>query len=175
MDAQNSEDRYPSFRVALHWLSAALAAFMLLTGFAAAASTAPDSKLALLQIHAAAGTTVLAVTTVWLLARLFGRRVPPLEGTWAVSRLAARAMHLLLPAILLLTATGGAATLYVSGALDIVLENSSPPFPDFFAFRVRRLHGLGARLVILFAVLHLIAAVYHHFIRRRPTFRRISF
>lgn len=175
MTEQNLHERYPSYRIVLHWLIVALVLFMLVTGFAAAGTTNADGKLALLQIHATAGVATAALATIWLIGRLVGGRVGSLEGTWIVSRVAARATHFLLLAILIATAAGGAATLYVSGAIDIVLGDAPPPFPDFFAYPVRRLHGLGARLVILFVSIHAIAGAYHHFIRRRPTFRRISF
>ncbi|QVX38324.1 antibiotic biosynthesis monooxygenase [Ralstonia pseudosolanacearum] len=47
--------------------------------------------------------------------------------------------------------------------------------PDFHAFAPRVLHGIGARLLLLMALVHAGAALYHHFIRRDGLLRRMWF
>jgi cytochrome b561 len=51
----------------------------------------------------------------------------------------------------------------------------SAPLPDFWKYRPRTPHGIGARLLLALIVLHTGAALYHHFVRRDGLLRRMLF
>jgi len=72
-------------------------------------------------------------------------------------------------------AASGIGMFVLSGAGDILFGGAPGPLPDFDNFAPRVPHGIGAKLIIALLALHIGAALYHHFLRRDQTLRRIWF
>jgi cytochrome b561 len=63
----------------------------------------------------------------------------------------------------------------LSGAGPIVFGADGAALPDFWKYPPRTAHGIGARLFLALLVMHIVAAAYHHFVRRDGLLRRMWF
>jgi cytochrome b561 len=63
-------------------------------------------------------------------------------------------------------AASGIGMLVLSGAGRILLGGASGVLPEFWNYPPRVPHRAGAVLLVALFVLHLGAALYHHFVRR---------
>lgn len=54
----------------------------------------------------------------------------------------------------------------LSGAGDVIFDESAASPPDFWKCQPRVPHAIGVRLIVELLVLHMFAALWHHFIRR---------
>jgi len=60
----------------------------------------------------------------------------------------------------------GIGMIALSGAAPLIFGANSAPLPDFWKYPPRPPHAIGARLLLALLVLHVGAALYHHFVRR---------
>lgn len=165
MSAKSTATRYGSVAIAIHWLSALLIVALFATGLLAAAQVDPAAKLALLRAHLPFGAGALLLTLlriVWWLAIDRRPALPADQPGW--QRTMARAVHLLLYGIVLVTAASGIATVILSGALPAILGSAT--LPDLETVLPRAVHGLAARVLLVLLALHIGAAFYHQFIRK---------
>lgn len=170
MPMKGDSIRYGSFAVALHWLSAGLIFLVLPLGFATAlmslAAPTLSAAIGAFRVHAVLGLLIFLLT----LARLFWRPfdlVPTKPSTqprwqWIV----AKATHWLLYGLLVTVASAGICTILLSNALPILLMQSSGPLPHFFQVWPATVHSLAAFSLIGLIILHVGAALYHHYYKR---------
>ena len=70
----------------------------------------------------------------------------------------------------------GYATGILAGLPDIVFARSGAPLPaDFLIYPTQRAHNAIAIVLVAFIALHVLAALYHQFVRRDGLFRRMGF
>jgi cytochrome b561 len=168
-------NRYSSWAITLHWLLFALVIFVGVLGLLH--DTWPKHSQAFwINVHALAGL-VLWIVLMWR----FGLRLkqppppPPADFSVAAKRLALL-VHLLLYAFLLLTPIIGIVTFIWHGrALDLgfyqvnfgIAKNRAifEPTED--------IHGYLAYAIFAFAGLHVLAALWHHFVKRDGVLRRM--
>jgi cytochrome b561 len=169
-------ERYTRQARWLHWSTAAVILALIATGFAAANTADPAAKAALLRPHLPLGIAALVLTVarlvVWWRDARSGDRPAPAGNTPAWQRAAARAVHVLLPALSLGMAASGIATVALSGAGAAIF--GSGPLPDLWSVPPRLPHGIGARLIAVLILLHVAAALHHAFIRRDGTLARMG-
>jgi len=129
-----------------------------------------------MQGHILAGLVVLALVLPRLLQRLRHAPLPaPAVAPWesALSRLT----HLTLYAFLLVQPLLGLATEWASGPLHIpftALQIPSPLTPDHaLKESLGNLHGTIGTVFYYVIGLHIAAALWHHFVRRESTLRRM--
>ncbi len=161
--------------VALHWLTAVLIVMLLASGFRADDTTDAAAKIALLRVHAPLGLLILALTLfriVWWLG--VDNKPPPLDRTQRWPNRLASAIHFLLYAVIVLMAASGLGMMILSSAHN-TLWLGTGTLPDFFTYAPRVPHGIGANLMLALLAIHILAALYHHFILRDATLRRIWF
>jgi cytochrome b561 len=103
----------------------------------------------------------------------FDRRPAPIAGMPRLQRVAARAVHLLLQAVILFLAATGIGTLVLSGAGAMLLTGTPGPLPDLWRYQPRLEHWLAARVLLGLLVLHVGAALYHQLVRRDGLMRRM--
>lgn len=176
MPRRSSTDAYGSVAIGIHWLSAVLILGLLASGLLAEEATDPGTKETLLRLHAPMGISILILTLlriVWWWR--FDTRPGPLGGNPAWQEKLAKAVHVLLYVVMIGMAASGIGMFVLSGAGDILFGGAAGPLPDFDNFAPRVPHGIGAKLIIALLALHIGAALYHHFLRRDPTLRRIWF
>lgn len=175
MPLKSTPSTYGNVAVSIHWLTVILIIALLASGFRAAGTIDPAAKAALLRIHAPMGGAILLLTLtrlVWWWR--FDKKPAPVEGGPAWQERIARYVHILLYIVVLGIAVSGVSMFVVSGAGPIVFGGTGI-LPDFTDFPPRTPHGLGARALLALAALHAGAALYHHFIKRDVTLKRMWF
>ena len=176
MTSKSSSTAYGTVAVSLHWLTVLLIIALLGSGMLADETSDPAAKAQILTAHAPMGIAVLLLT----LARLvwwwrFDTHPEPLGGDPAWQTKAAKAVHGLLYLAILVMAASGIGLFALSGAGDIIFGGAPGPLPDFGGFAPRLPHGIVAKLLLALFVLHAAAALFHHFVKRDATLRRMWF
>jgi cytochrome b561 len=119
------------------------------------------AKAAALRVHVPVALAVFSLTAVRLVCWWRADRKPaPLPGLPAWQVATARWTHRALYLDTLLLLASGVALSVLSG-LPAVLFGTAP-FPELTDVPPRAGHGIGARLLIMVAMLHAGAALYHH-------------
>jgi cytochrome b561 len=176
MALESTPDRYGTVAIAIHWLAALLILIVLITGFRSAGTDDAAAKLAALRIHLPAAVLVLVLTAfriVWWLG--FDQKPDPIAGSPPAQERVARAVHVLLYIVVLGMVASGVGMMVLSGAVPIVVGAASASLPEFWRYPPRVPHGLGARLMVALLAFHVAAALYHHYVRRDVSLRRIWF
>jgi cytochrome b561 len=150
--------RYAKPQIAIHWLAAALIAFLLVTGTLVLADLPNTAaKIGNLRIHIILG----GLAGLFVIARIVMRKrlpaPPPVQGEKL-----ARLGHMALNLVILLLVFSGMMLMLQSGALDAVFGAGALP-EDFKQFTPRKIHGLASRLAMGLIALHVLAALYHQF------------
>lgn len=172
--------RYSAVAIALHWLIALAIVGLVVIGIVM--TGLPDTELArkfaLYQLHKSLGITVLALSLLRLAWRLT-HRPPPLPDTlkpW--ERRAARATHIGFYGLIIVIPLLGWAMVSASPYnIPTVLWGVIPwphlpvPKPAFEAFRAG--HVLLAFGAVALLVLHVAAALKHHYILRDDVLARM--
>lgn len=153
----------------LHWLMAVMILAMLFIGIGMVASVS-ERHAWLLRIHKPLGIAILLLAVVRLAVRL-RHPPPPLPADLpALQKLAARASHWLLYALMIAMPLVGWAMLSAGGYPVMLSDSLRLPaiFPtSATAFAIlRHLHTWLAMLLFLTFLAHLGAALYHGLIRR---------
>jgi cytochrome b561 len=170
--------RYHPLLVTLHWLLAVLIIAALIVGFFALAAT-PNSdvrKIAVLRLHMAGGMLILALMVIrFVVLMLTSRPADATTGYPLLDRIAPITHYGFYLLVLLMAGTGFATGL-LAGLPDIVFGGSGAPLPPTFSiYPTWVAHGYVAMLLVAFIALHVLAALYHQFVRRDGLFRRMSF
>ena len=162
-------DRYTLPAIALHWLLALMILGTLAFGAYMADLPFSPQRLKLYNWHKWAGVTILALTALRLLWRLTHRPPePPAMPAWQAA--AYRATHGLMYALFFAIPLLGWA--YSSAAGFPIVWFGVLPLPDFvpvdkgLAEAIKPWHGRLAGLLAALVVLHVAAALKHHFIDR---------
>lgn len=168
--------RYHPLLVTLHWALAALILAALGIGFFVLRTMprADPDKIRVLGIHMALGILILLLLVVRLVVRLSTARPAPVTGgplDWL-----ATLSHYSLYLLVLAMVASGLATAFLAGLPAIVFGGSGAPLPaHFMAYAPFRAHFWIAPLLAALIGLHVLAALYHQFVRRDRLFRRMWF
>ena len=173
---RSSTSNYGIVAVSIHWLSALFIVGLLISGFLAANTMDATTKQQILTLHAPLGFTVLALTLARIAWWKFADRKPnPVVGMPAWQEFCARAIHLLLYVVILGTGASGIGMFALSGAAGIIFGGDVSPLPNFAEFTPRIPHGIGARVFVLLLILHVGAALHHHYVRKDGLLARMWF
>lgn len=173
MSLKSTSGRYGTVAITIHWLTALLIVLLFATGLLAAAQVDPAAKVALLRAHIPLGAGVLLLTLFrivwwWLADR---HPAPPTDQpTW--QQWLAKAVHVGLYLVVLVTASSGIATIVLSGALPAIIGSAT--LPNLETVLPRAVHGIVSKLMLGLLVLHVGAAIYHQFIRRDHLMARMG-
>src|ERR1700712_1643303 len=178
--------RYTVVAILLHWTSALCVLALIGMGLTMThAGLAPMRQFQLYQWHKSVGITVLALTALRLLWRLFHRPPPHPVGMPARERHAAFAAHGVLYLLLVgLPLTGWAGGSLSPFNIPTVLYGLVPwphlPLASFLANPtaaegvVKLVHAYGAWFLTALLVLHVAAALRHHLILDDDVLLRMS-
>jgi cytochrome b561 len=174
---RNDTARYGIVAQALHWLVAALIVAMFGLGWYMTGLPLSERKFELYQLHKSLGITILMLAAVRLTWRLFDP-APPLPAhlrPW--ERTAARANHALLYIMLFMQPIVG------------FLQSNAANFPvvwwgvvqlpavigsdEALAETLVVVHRWNSRLLLALVLLHVGAALRHHFILKDDVLRRM--
>ncbi|OOG54321.1 cytochrome b [Polaromonas sp. C04] len=170
--------RYSAASIALHWVMLVLivAAYvcMDITDFFPRGS---DIRNAIRSVHFSLGLTVFALVWLRLLARLTGTTpaIQPAPPVWQ-ARLAAL-MHVLLYVFMIGMPLLGWATLSARGKPIAYFGLTTLPAllgeNKALARQLKDIHETGATIGYFLIGLHAAAALFHHYIKRDNTLRRM--
>lgn len=167
--------RYHSRAIALHWLIAAMILALFVGGLTIDACP-KEWKSALINLHALGGVALLLLVLYRIVWRVT-HPAPPLPVS--VSPLIARAAglgHLALYLLMLAVPMIGVPTLLWRGrGLDFGLFQIASPFartPEVYK-PLTEIHEFGAFALIILALLHAAAGVWHHVVQKDGTLLRM--
>lgn len=172
--------RYALSRRALHWAIAVLMvlAYVFILG-RENFERGSDARLAMVQTHFWIGLVILALMLPRLLL-LFSRPTPALQPSLpAWQAVPAKAVHLLLYAMLVTQPVLGLLTAWTDGK-ELLLPFTQIVVPallspdEGLAHQFEDLHELIGTAFYWLVGLHVAAALYHHFVRRDDTLRRMT-
>ena len=177
MPIKNHADRWGGVSITLHWLTALMILGLVVVGFLMQELGNSPTKIQVYGLHKSIGLTVLALTVLRLLWRLFTGVPEPVPGMPRWQRWASNASHGALYLILLAMPLSG------------WLYNSASGFPLkwFGLFALPKLSGydadvkafaLGAHETLFLALaaivtVHALAALKHHHFDRDRTLVRM--
>ncbi len=166
--------RHDPTTIALHWITAVLVIVLWTIG--QTVDFAPNGALRVdyRSLHITCGL-ILAVVLVARLAWRLTRRtsLPPIDR--GLMLVIARATHWLLYALLLVTVGLGLAYLWVRGdsIFNLFKVPAYDPGNKALVKQVGEWHALGANTILIVAGVHAGAALFHHFVWRDATLRRM--
>lgn len=176
MQWRNTDDRYGALSIALHWmmffLLVAVVAFMELREIFPKGS-APREMMK--SWHYALGVLILPLTVLRLVAGLPGLPAGA-NGAPRWQRALAASVKAGLYALMLGMPLAGWLLLSAEGGALVVLNWELPPLvrPDeTLANYMESVHETGATVAYLLLGLHILGALYHHFVLRDKTLRRM--
>ena len=171
---KSTSTKYGTVAVTIHWLSAVLILIQLASGFRTAATVENAAKEAVLSVHVALGGAILLLMVLRLLWWRFADQKPaPVASDPAWQTFSGRAVHFLFYIVTFGMIASGIGMMVLSGAGEILSGAVDAPLPDFSTIRPRATHGLGGRLMVALLLLHIGAALYHHFVKRDRTLGRM--
>jgi cytochrome b561 len=177
--------RYRPIYVALHWVSALLILLAFLIGLISLANQPNDErKLIPLGIHVALGIGILALSIARVIVRsLMGRPVHKIRQPTAGKQRKVPLLDVLSvyvhPLLYLFTFLMSVAGIWLAiptelfGILFLGSEKSLPP--DFYAFPARAWHGTLSLVLMVLIGQHILAFVYHQFLREENFIGRMWF
>ena len=177
MTWSNTTDRYGLLSMTLHWLMLAL-----LVGVYACIELrelyprGSDPREALKTWHFMLGLTIFALVWLRLFARWSGPTpiiVPPLPAWQALS---SRLLHLLLYALMIGMPVGGWLVLSGEGKAIPFWGFDLPPLMaenKSLAAEIKDLHKTAGATGYWLIGLHALAGLYHHYVRKDNTLRRM--
>lgn len=165
---------YGRFPISIHWLSALLVLILLGSGVRSDMTLDAAAKIAILRVHIPVAILVLLLTLVRLVWWWrFDRKPAALDGTPHWRETIAVWTHRLLYLLLFIMLGSGIGLSILSGAPDAVF--GSAPLPDFSEYAPRIAHGIASKILAALIVLHAGAALFHHFVKRDSTLKRMWF
>ena len=176
MQLKNTLTRYGAVAQLFHWVIVVL----IITQFVLAKRAdglSPVAKIGVLATHKSVGITILALAVLRLAWRLFNPVPPAPGGTPRWQARAAHASHFLLYALLFITPVLGwlmssARSFSVSYfglfTLPDLIEPNRPAYE-----RLHDVHEFMAYTLATLAVIHIAAALKHHFVDRDDVLRRM--
>jgi len=180
MPIRNDADRWGWVSLTLHWLTAAMVLGLVMVGLLMQELPNSLTKFEIYALHKSFGITVLALTVMRLLWRLFAGKPAPVPGMPRWQRLAASFSHGALYLILLLMPLSGWLYHSASGAVPrqlawfklFPLPSLSERNRDVADFAIAMHEWLFIALAVIVTV-HALAALKHHYRDRDRTLVRM--
>ena len=171
---KSTTTQYGTVAVTIHWLSALFILALMGSGFRAGSLTDSVAKASVLSVHVPLGIIILLLTLVRVAWWAFADKKPPhVKGEPAWQTTSAKAVHGLFYIVIFGMAASGVGMMVLSGAGNILFGGVDAPLPDLWDYAPRIPHGIGARVMVALLVLHIGAALFHHFIKKDGLMRRM--
>ncbi|MCD6671449.1 MAG: cytochrome b/b6 domain-containing protein [Burkholderiaceae bacterium] len=168
--------RYHAGLIALHWILVLLLLVELGLGSTFLARTANDvpEKLLALRNHMIAGNLILVLTVVRFLVRLKTAHPKPAYGDRTNLNRLTEFGHYALYLLPVVMSISGIVLAAQTDLPRIVFEGLGHLPTNFDGHGARVLHGAIANLLMLLITGHVLAALYHQFIRKDGLLRRMG-
>ncbi|MGE7136914.1 cytochrome b [Luteibacter sp. NPDC031894] len=170
---ESTPERYDRPTIVMHWLMTLLVIVQWTIGRTTGLLPRGPLRVDIWSVHVLLGVSialVLVARIVWRLRR--GRRLPGV-GT-ALERAAASIVHIGLYVVLAVVVVLGFANTYVHG-FPLFNVLTLPGKQDLATIlRVNNWHGFAANVLAVLILLHTVAALFHHYVRRDGVLRRMG-
>ena len=178
---RNTPASFGLVAIAFHWTIAVLFLAQLALGYLMSRDNIdPVLQFDLFQYHKSIGFLVLTLAVPRFIWSVFSRKPRALEGEGPVSRLGARTAHAALLFLTLAVPFAGWAVASTSPlqipsyVFDLIVVPGLPmTISDQSEAFWTDVHATLAYLAAGIVLLHVMAALWHHFIRKDPTLRRM--
>ncbi|MGV1787607.1 MULTISPECIES: cytochrome b [Agrobacterium] len=177
---RNTPASFGLVAIVFHWTIALLFLAQLALGYLMSRDIDPVLQFNLFQYHKSIGFLVLALAAPRFIWSIFSRKPRALDGEGMASRLAARSAHAALLFLTLAVPLAGWAVASTSPlqipsyVFDLVVVPGLPmAISDQAEAFWTEVHATLAYLAAVIVVLHVAAALWHHFVRKDPTLRRM--
>jgi cytochrome b561 len=169
--------RYHWAMVVLHWLLG----FMIVLGLVMGTfslETMPNAqpeKIDSLRGHMINGLAIGVLMVLRLVVRSLTQRPAPLAPRPAWTNKLGQWVHRAIYVVVFLMVASGLALAVQADLPSILFVESARPLPNTFdEFWVRAAHAILAKLLMALIVLHVGAALWHHYVLRDGLLRRMS-
>jgi cytochrome b561/polyisoprenoid-binding protein YceI len=168
--------RYSYTAITLHWLLALLLAFQISLGWALDGQNSPE-LFARYQLHKSIGITILLLSLIRLVVRLFTSRPPASDGP-AWTRALAGTVHWLFYLVMILGPVTGWLIVSTARVEVPTFLYGAIPWPHLPVGRswhdpAESLHGALAWLAIGLFLLHIAGALRHQWLLGKPELQRM--
>ena len=173
MSAKSTPQRYGNVAIAIHWVSALAIVVVFALGLTAANTADPAVEVNLVRGHVILAILVLLLTLLRIFWWWFADRQPaPVAGQPHWQQVAASLVHRAIYLVILLMAASGIGTVVLSGAGPAIIAGTV--LPDFERVPPFLVHELTSRLMLALLAAHVLAALYHQFVRRDGLLARMG-
>lgn len=169
--------RYHWALVILHWVLG----FMIVLGLVMGTfslETIPNSqpeKLDSLRGHMINGLAVGVLMILRFVVRSLTQRPAPISTDPEWTNKLGQRVHLAIYVVVFLMVASGLALAVQTGLPSILFGESAQLLPNTFdGFWVRAVHAIAAKLLMALILLHVVAALWHHYFLRDGLLRRMS-
>jgi len=177
MGLRNTQENYGSLTIGLHWLMAAMILGLIIVGFLMELMGKGPNKDLLVNLHKATGLMVLIVGLFRWYWTISSQKTAHIQGLSKTEVGASHAVKWLLMLLLLAMPISGLLMsmfhgygVNVYGLFEIPsLVSKNKTVGGLFG----RIHGVGAYLISAIVVIHILAAIRHHFIKKDDTLKRM--
>jgi cytochrome b561 len=170
--------RYHPLLVSLHWLLAILILFSLLTGSNILAELGNDDpeKIAILKVHMIVGLVIFSLMLLRLIVRIKTKKPKEIDTGNTIINKAGKYTHYIFYVLVFLIVASGLGVAILTGLPDIVFFESGAVLPETFNDLLpRKAHGFLTKALFFLIVLHLLAVLYHQFVRKDGLLSRMWF
>jgi len=171
----NSKNNYGSVSISFHWLMAALLIFIMFIGQLFDA-VPKDYKTTLVLIHSSLGLIIFPLAILRLVWRLINV-TPEKINTSAMLNKISNIVFIIFYTTMLLLPLSGYFLMNIKGQtvsffgydlINLFAPNTS------LGRLPHQIHGLTADILLFTFFLHFLAAMYHHFLKKDRTLKRIT-
>jgi len=164
--------QYSKRSALMHWLIFVLIVIAFYLGHEVSESKDAAGKLAMYPVHFLIGDLILILTLVRIWFRKKDGAPADANANPLLNKVAALT-HLGLNLTVLATAISGFITVVTSGLIAAFKANDPALIPDFNHVPAKEFHELFISILVLLAVFHIAAALYHQFVVKDKLLRRI--
>lgn len=178
MQVHNTDEKYGFVAKSLHWLIAVLIITAWIVGdYAADLPDKDPSKFKLFDLHKSVGMVILMLVVIRLSWRLYDGS-PKFTGMNKLLVAAARTVHYLLYIFMFIQPLSGWAMSSAAGYnptfFGLFTFPSLVPKNSAMVATYVGIHNTSAILLLVLFIMHVGAALFHHFILKDNTLRRMT-
>ncbi len=170
--------RYHPALVSLHWLLAILIIVALFMGSNILTQIPNDNpeKLFALKMHMISGFVILVLMIVRVIVRNVTEKPPQADAGSDAKNKGGVIAHYALYILVFAMVGSGIGTAIMAGLPDIVFNNSGVALPtNFDDILPRVFHGYISKVLFAIIFIHILATLYHQFVRKDGLIARMWF